>query len=231
MHTVVHVDQGIWHSEGYADTPRFDNVAQQVKVLRKDGHVSVVTSGYGAVVIGRRSLGLRTGGESDVRMRTLASAGQAEHARLWGAELGKRGCNAEVIPLQISSEDLRGKAISNIYTRSLVFAAFELGKIILVTENPAKVPKLSNGEELAALFARFTGADELVLLASDRQDPTVLTDTQMFAVNRMSSPSHTISVTGDTYIVPMSAPDGIVQAHLGNIGMHFAAQVAPDVVN
>ncbi len=149
---------------GQPHAARFTALAADAARLRSDGKSIVIVSS-GAVALGRRALGLKSGKLRLEEKQAAAAAGQPKLMRAWEDALARH--NAPVAQALLTFEDTERRR-RWLNARSTLETLLERGAIPIVNENDTVATeeiRYGDNDRLAARVAQMLGADVLVLLS------------------------------------------------------------------
>jgi len=150
--------------EGGANSAWLSAFAGDLARLRgRDQRVVVVSSG--AVALGRKRLGLRTGPLTLAESQASAAAGQASLMRAWEEALEPAGLTTAQVLLTPDDTEVRRRFLN---ARATLETLLGLGAIPVVNENDTVATeelRYGDNDRLAARVAQMVGADLLILLS------------------------------------------------------------------
>jgi glutamate 5-kinase len=164
---------------GQPHAARFAALAADAANLRSEGKAIVIVSS-GAVALGRRALGLKTGKLRLEEKQAAAAAGQPRLMRAWEDALAKHRAPVAQALLTFEDTERRRRWLN---ARATMETLLERGAIPIVNENDTVATeeiRYGDNDRLAARVAQMLGADVLVLLsdidglydADPRSNPT-----------------------------------------------------------
>lgn len=143
---------------------RFAAIAADAAKLRAEGKAIVIVSS-GAVALGRRALGLKTGKLRLEEKQAAAAAGQPRLMRAWEDALGQHGAPVAQALLTFYDTEQRRRWLN---ARATMETLLERGAVTIVNENDTVATeeiRYGDNDRLAARVAQMLGADVLVLLS------------------------------------------------------------------
>ncbi|MBI1360165.1 MAG: glutamate 5-kinase [Alphaproteobacteria bacterium] len=143
---------------------RFKALAADAAKLREDGKAIVIVSS-GAVALGRRALGLKSGKLRLEEKQAAAAAGQPRLMRAWDDALGAHDAPAAQALLTFYDTEQRRRWLN---ARATLETLLERGAVPIVNENDTVATeeiRYGDNDRLAARVAQMLGADVLVLLS------------------------------------------------------------------
>ena len=143
---------------------RFAAIAADAAKLRAEGKAIVIVSS-GAVALGRRALGLKTGKLRLEEKQAAAAAGQPKLMRAWEDALGKHDAPVAQALLTFYDTEQRRRWLN---ARATMETLLERGAVTIVNENDTVATdeiRYGDNDRLAARVAQMLGADVLVLLS------------------------------------------------------------------
>ena len=143
---------------------RFAAIAADAAKLRAEGKAIVIVS-PGAVALGRRALGLKTGKLRLEEKQAAAAAGQPRLMRAWEDALGQHGAPVAQALLTFYDTEQRRRWLN---ARATMETLLERGAVTIVNENDTVATeeiRYGDNDRLAARVAQMLGADVLVLLS------------------------------------------------------------------
>jgi len=164
---------------GQPHTTRFTALAADTAALRAQGKSIVIVSS-GAVALGRRALGLKSGKLRLEEKQAAAAAGQPRLMRAWEDALARHAIPVAQALLTFDDTETRRRWLN---ARSTLETLLERGAVPVVNENDTVATeeiRYGDNDRLAARVAQMLGADVLVLLsdidglydADPRSNPT-----------------------------------------------------------
>ncbi|HPI47128.1 MAG TPA: glutamate 5-kinase, partial [Hyphomonadaceae bacterium] len=149
---------------GHPHAARFAALAADAAKLRAEGKSIVIVSS-GAVALGRRALGLKTGKLRLEEKQAAAAAGQPKLMRAWDDALARHNAPVAQALLTFDDTERRRRWLN---ARSTMETLLERGAIPIVNENDTVATeeiRYGDNDRLAARVAQMLGADVLVLLS------------------------------------------------------------------
>jgi glutamate 5-kinase len=149
---------------GQPHAARFAAIAADAAKLRAEGKAIVIVSS-GAVALGRRALGLKTGKLRLEEKQAAAAAGQPRLMRAWEDALAKHGAPVAQALLTFGDTEQRRRWLN---ARSTLETLLERGAVPVVNENDTVATdeiRYGDNDRLAARVAQMLGADVLALLS------------------------------------------------------------------
>ncbi len=149
---------------GQPHAARFAALAADAAKLRSEGK-SIVLVSSGAVALGRRALGLKTGKLRLEEKQAAAATGQPKLMRAWDDALAKHNAPVAQALLTFDDTERRRRWLN---ARSTMETLLERGAIPIVNENDTVATeeiRYGDNDRLAARVAQMLGADVLVLLS------------------------------------------------------------------
>jgi glutamate 5-kinase len=143
---------------------RFAAIAADAAKLRSEGKAIVIVSS-GAVALGRRALGLKTGKLRLEEKQAAAAAGQPKLMRAWEDALAKHDAPVAQALLTFYDTEQRRRWLN---ARATMETLLERGAVTIVNENDTVATdeiRYGDNDRLAARVAQMLGADVLVLLS------------------------------------------------------------------
>ena len=162
---VVKVGSAVLTGENGLDPEVIGNLARQLSFLCKSGREVILVSS-GAVSAGRRKLGLRDGGNGDLKVKqALAAVGQGLLMQAYEQRFQEYGQG--VAQILLTHDDLsRRHRYLNI--RNTILTLFQFGVLPIVNENDTvsvEELRLGDNDTLAAMITNMIEADMLILLS------------------------------------------------------------------
>jgi glutamate 5-kinase len=149
---------------GQPHAARFAILAADAAKLRSEGKAIVIVSS-GAIALGRRALGLKTGKLRLEEKQAAAAAGQSKLMRAWDDALAKH--NAPVAQALLTFEDTERRR-RWLNARATLETLLERGAVPIVNENDTVATeeiRYGDNDRLAARVTQMLAADVLVLLS------------------------------------------------------------------
>ena len=143
---------------------RFAAIAADAAKLRAEGKAIVIVSS-GAVALGRRALGLKTGKLRLEEKQAAAATGQPRLMRAWEDALGKHDAPVAQALLTFYDTEQRRRWLN---ARATMETLLERGAVTIVNETDTVATdeiRYGDNDRLAARVAQMLGADVLVLLS------------------------------------------------------------------
>ena len=141
-----------------------DSVADDIAGLIGRGtQVQVVSSG--AIALGRKQLGWKSGALKLEDSQAAAACGQILLARAWSQALARHAINAGQILLTLGDTEERRRYLN---ARATIQTLLKLGAVQVINENDTIATseiRYGDNDRLAARVATMTGADLLILLS------------------------------------------------------------------
>jgi glutamate 5-kinase len=141
-----------------------DSLAEDLAACRARGQeVIVVTSG--AIALGRRALGLRSGSLRLEDQQAAAAVGQINLAHAYQASLARQGLATAQLLLTLADTENRRRYLN---ARSTVEALLRFGVVPVVNENDTVATteiRFGDNDRLSARVAVMASADQLILLS------------------------------------------------------------------
>lgn len=145
-------------------TSWLESVADDIATLIARGaQVQVVSSG--AIALGRKQLGWKSGPLKLEDSQAAAACGQILLARAWSHALGRHGIDAGQILLTLGDTEERRRYLN---ARATINTLLKLGAVPVINENDTIATseiRYGDNDRLAARVATMTGADLLILLS------------------------------------------------------------------
>jgi glutamate 5-kinase len=151
-------------ASGRLDAPWFEDLVADIARLRKRGQDVLVVSS-GAIALGRRHLGLRSGALRLEESQAAAAAGQIRLAHAWQEALGRHEIPVAQVLLTLGDTEQRRRFLN---ARSTLETLLALGAVPVINENDTVATeeiRYGDNDRLAARVAQMIGADCLVLLS------------------------------------------------------------------
>ncbi|MDZ4761323.1 MAG: glutamate 5-kinase [Alphaproteobacteria bacterium] len=151
-------------ASGTPHAARFEALSADVASLRADGK-SVIIVSSGAVALGRRALGLKTGHLKLEEKQAAAAAGQPRLMRAWEDALARHNAPVAQALLTFDDTERRRRWLN---ARATLETLLERGAVPIVNENDTVATeeiRYGDNDRLAARVAQMMGADVLVLLS------------------------------------------------------------------
>jgi len=149
---------------GRPHVARFAAIAADAASLRKEGREIVIVSS-GAVALGRRALGLKTGKLRLEEKQAAAAAGQPRLMRAWEDAFAPYDAAVAQALLTFYDTEQRRRWLN---ARATMETLLERGAVPVVNENDTVATdeiRYGDNDRLAARVAQMLGADVLVLLS------------------------------------------------------------------
>ncbi|MGD9387228.1 MAG: glutamate 5-kinase [Gammaproteobacteria bacterium] len=146
------------------DAEWFDALVADVARLRSRGQEVLVVSS-GAIALGRRHLGLRSGALRLEESQAAAAAGQVRLAHAWQEALGRHEIPVAQVLLTLGDTEQRRRYLN---ARGTLETLLGLGAVPVINENDTVATeeiRYGDNDRLAARVAQMTSADCLVLLS------------------------------------------------------------------
>ena len=146
------------------DRPWFEGLVEDIARLRGRGQEVLVVSS-GAIALGRRHLGLRTGPLRLEESQAAAAAGQVRLAHAWQEALGRHDIPVAQVLLTLGDTEQRRRYLN---ARGTLETLLGLGAVPVINENDTVATeeiRYGDNDRLAARVAQMTSADCLVLLS------------------------------------------------------------------
>jgi len=151
-------------ASGRLDAPWFESLVADVARLRKRGQEVLVVSS-GAIALGRRHLGLRSGALRLEESQAAAAAGQIRLAHAWQEALGHHEIPVAQVLLTLGDTEERRRYLN---ARGTLETLLGLGAIPVINENDTVATeeiRYGDNDRLAARVAQMVSADCLLLLS------------------------------------------------------------------
>ncbi|HUG99047.1 MAG TPA: glutamate 5-kinase [Gammaproteobacteria bacterium] len=151
-------------ASGTLDAPWFEDLVADIARLRKRGQEVMVVSS-GAIALGRRHLGLRSGTLRLEESQAAAAAGQIRLAHAWQEALGRHDVPVAQLLLTLGDTEERRRYLNARRTLETLLA---LGAVPVINENDTVATeeiRYGDNDRLAARVAQMIGADCLLLLS------------------------------------------------------------------
>lgn len=151
-------------ASGMLDAPWFEDLVADIARLRKRGQEVMVVSS-GAIALGRRHLGLRSGTLRLEESQAAAAAGQIRLAHAWQEALGRHDVPVAQLLLTLGDTEERRRYLNARRTLETLLA---LGAVPVINENDTVATeeiRYGDNDRLAARVAQMIGADCLLLLS------------------------------------------------------------------
>jgi glutamate 5-kinase len=140
------------------------SLAEDIAALRKGGaDVLIVSSG--AIAIGRRLLGLKSGALKLEQKQAAAAAGQISLAQAWASALGDKGMTTGQVLLTLTDTEKRRRYLN---ARATLNTLLKQGAVPVINENDTVATseiRYGDNDRLAARVTSMMSADCLVLLS------------------------------------------------------------------
>ncbi len=149
---------------GHVDKTWLENLAEDIALLRNDGHQVLVVSS-GAVAIGGRILGFSARRVRLEELQAAAAAGQVRLVHAYQEALGKQKIDAAQILLTPDDTEVRRRFLN---ARNTLEKLLEYGVVPVINENDTVATeelKYGDNDRLAARVAQIVMADGLILLS------------------------------------------------------------------
>jgi glutamate 5-kinase len=149
---------------GQPHAARFSAIAADAAKLRADGKAIVIVSS-GAVALGRRALGLKSGKLRLEEKQAAAAVGQPKLMRAWEDALARHNAPVAQALLTLGDTEQRRRWLN---ARSTLETLLERGAIPIVNENDTVATeeiRYGDNDRLAARVAQMLSADVLALLS------------------------------------------------------------------
>jgi glutamate 5-kinase len=140
------------------------NFCGGIAALKQEGHSIVVVSS-GAIALGRRALGLKSGPLKLEESQAAASVGQVRLAQAYAESFAACGIVAAQILLTLGDTEERGRYLN---ARATLKTLLELKAVPVINENDSVATaeiRYGDNDRLAARVASMMAADMLVLLS------------------------------------------------------------------
>ena len=154
----------IHQTSGRPQQARFEALARDVRDLRAQGK-SVILVSSGAVALGRRALGLKSGKLRLEEKQAAAAAGQPLLMRAWADALAETGISCAQALLTFDDTERRRRWLN---ARATLETLLERGAVPVVNENDTVATeeiRYGDNDRLAARVAQMLSADCLILLS------------------------------------------------------------------
>lgn len=151
-------------ASGRLDAPWFEDLVADIARLRRRGQEVMVVSS-GAIALGRRHLGLRSGALRLEESQAAAAAGQIRLAHAWQEALGRHDIPVAQLLLTLGDTEERRRYLNARRTLETLLA---LGAVPVINENDTVATeeiRYGDNDRLAARVAQMIGADCLLLLS------------------------------------------------------------------
>jgi glutamate 5-kinase len=176
-------------ASGRLDAPWFEDLVADIARLRKRGQEVLVVSS-GAIALGRRHLGLRSGALRLEESQAAAAAGQIRLAHAWQEALGRHEIPVAQVLLTLGDTEQRRRYLN---ARGTLETLLALGAVPVINENDTVATeeiRYGDNDRLAARVAQMISADCLLLLsdttglhtADPARDPTARLVPEVHAV-------------------------------------------------
>jgi glutamate 5-kinase len=149
---------------GRLDAPWFEDLVADIARLRKRGQEVLVVSS-GAIALGRRHLGLRSGALRLDESQAAAAAGQIRLAHAWQEALGRHDIPVAQVLLTLGDTEQRRRYLN---ARGTLETLLALGAVPVINENDTVATeeiRYGDNDRLAARVAQMVSADCLLLLS------------------------------------------------------------------
>lgn len=151
-------------ASGRLDAPWFEDLVADVARLRRRGQEVLVVSS-GAIALGRRHLGLRSGTLRLEESQAAAAAGQIRLAHAWQEALGRHEIPVAQVLLTLGDTEQRRRYLN---ARGTLETLLALGAVPVINENDTVATeeiRYGDNDRLAARVAQMISADCLLLLS------------------------------------------------------------------
>jgi glutamate 5-kinase len=151
-------------ASGRLDAPWFEDLVADIARLRKRGQDVLVVSS-GAIALGRRHLGLRSGALRLEESQAAAAAGQIRLAHAWQEALGRHDIPVAQVLLTLGDTEQRRRYLN---ARGTLETLLALGAVPVINENDTVATeeiRYGDNDRLAARVAQMISADCLLLLS------------------------------------------------------------------
>jgi len=151
-------------ASGRLDAPWFEDLVADIARLRKRGQEVLVVSS-GAIALGRRHLGLRSGALRLEESQAAAAAGQIRLAHAWQEALGRHEIPVAQVLLTLGDTEQRRRYLN---ARGTLETLLALGAVPVINENDTVATeeiRYGDNDRLAARVAQMISADCLLLLS------------------------------------------------------------------
>jgi glutamate 5-kinase len=176
-------------ASGRLAAPWFEALVADIARLRKRGQEVLVVSS-GAIALGRRHLGLRSGALRLEESQAAAAAGQIRLAHAWQEALGRHEIPVAQVLLTLGDTEQRRRYLN---ARGTLETLLALGAVPVINENDTVATeeiRYGDNDRLAARVAQMISADCLLLLsdttglhtADPARDPTARLVPEVHAV-------------------------------------------------
>jgi glutamate 5-kinase len=176
-------------ASGRLAAPWFEDLVADIARLRKRGQEVLVVSS-GAIALGRRHLGLRSGALRLEESQAAAAAGQIRLAHAWQEALGRHEIPVAQVLLTLGDTEQRRRYLN---ARGTLETLLALGAVPVINENDTVATeeiRYGDNDRLAARVAQMISADCLLLLsdttglhtADPARDPTARLVPEVHAV-------------------------------------------------
>jgi glutamate 5-kinase len=149
---------------GQPHAARFAALAADAAKLRAEGKAIVIVSS-GAIALGRRALGLKTGKLRLEEKQAAAAAGQSKLMRAWDDALARHDAPVAQALLTFEDTERRRRWLN---ARATLETLLERGAVPIVNENDTVATeeiRYGDNDRLAARVTQMLAADVLVLLS------------------------------------------------------------------
>jgi glutamate 5-kinase len=151
-------------ASGRLNAPWFKSLVADIVQLRKRGQEVLVVSS-GAIALGRRHLGLRSGALRLEESQAAAAAGQIRLAHAWLEALGEHDIPVAQVLLTLGDTEQRRRYLN---ARGTLETLLALGAVPVINENDTVATeeiRYGDNDRLAARVAQMISADCVVLLS------------------------------------------------------------------
>jgi glutamate 5-kinase len=151
-------------ASGRLDAPWFEDLVADIARLRRRGQDVLVVSS-GAIALGRRHLGLRSGPLRLEESQAAAAAGQIRLAHAWQEALGRHEIPVAQVLLTLGDTEERRRYLN---ARGTLETLLALGAVPVINENDTVATeeiRYGDNDRLAARVAQMISADCLLLLS------------------------------------------------------------------
>jgi glutamate 5-kinase len=151
-------------ASGRLDAPWFEDLVADIARLRRRGQEVLVVSS-GAIALGRRHLGLRSGTLRLEESQAAAAAGQIRLAHAWQEALGRHEIPVAQVLLTLGDTEQRRRYLN---ARGTLETLLSLGAVPVINENDTVATeeiRYGDNDRLAARVAQMVSADCLLLLS------------------------------------------------------------------
>jgi glutamate 5-kinase len=151
-------------ASGRLDAPWFEALVEDIARLRKRGQEVLVVSS-GAIALGRRHLGLRSGTLRLEESQAAAAAGQIRLAHAWQEALGRHDIPVAQVLLTLGDTEERRRYLN---ARGTLETLLALGAVPVINENDTVATeeiRYGDNDRLAGRVAQMVSAECLLLLS------------------------------------------------------------------